>query len=92
MYRVIDTISYQSSWIHRYPELAKRGEGVMAILEPNQIGERPEVKGRTVRVHRPDGDISELVATKAEEHHSVVGIFFSGISAEEIPRGSEIEW
>lgn len=92
MYQVIDTISFRDSWIHRYPDFAKLGEGVMAILEPSQISEPPEVRGRTLTVRKPNGDLSRLVATDADAHHSVVGIFFGGVSAEEIPRGSHLEW
>ena len=92
MYQVIDTITYRDSWTYRYPEFVKRGEGVMVILEPSQIREPPDVQGRTVTVRKPDGNISRLVATDSEAHHSVVGIFFNGITAEEIPRGSQLEW
>ncbi len=92
MYQVIDTIYYQRSWTHRYPHLAKLGDGVMAILEPSQIGEPPDIKGRTITIHQPNGGITHLVAIHAEAHHSVVGIFFEGISAEEIPVGSQLEW
>ena len=92
MYQVIDTISYRDSWSHRYREFAKRGEGLMAILEPSQINQLPEIKGRTVTIHKPDGNISQLVATDSEGHHSVIGIFFSGMSADDIPRGSQLEW
>ena len=92
MYQVIDTINYRGGWTHRYPELAERSDGVMVILEPSQIKEPPEIQGRTVTIHKPDGNISQLVATNAEVHHSVVGIFFRGISAKEIPRGSQLEW
>jgi hypothetical protein len=92
MYQVIDTISFRHSWTHRYPEFAERGEGVMAILEPSQIKDPPEIRGRIVTIHKPDGATSQLVATDSEGHHSVVGIFFGGVSAEEIPRGSQLEW
>jgi hypothetical protein len=40
-----EAISYWNSWIHRYPKFAKRGEGVMIILEPSQINEPPKLKG-----------------------------------------------
>jgi hypothetical protein len=92
MYQVTDTITYRSSWTHRYPEFAKRGDGVMALLEPGQIVEPPKVQGRTVTIHKPDGNVSQLTAAGSEVRHSVVGIFFSGISADEIPRGSLLEW
>jgi hypothetical protein len=92
MYQVVDTISYRSSWTLRYPDFAERGEGVMAILEPSQIKEPPEIQGRTITIIKPDGNTSQLVATDSEAHHSVVGIFFRGVSAEEIPRGSQLEW
>jgi hypothetical protein len=92
MYQVMDTITYRRSWTHRYPEFAARGDGVMALLEPSQINEPPEIQGRTVTVHKPDGNVSQLIAAGSEAHRSVVGIFFSGVSADEIPRGSLIEW
>ncbi|HYX72782.1 MAG TPA: hypothetical protein VE732_08425 [Nitrososphaera sp.] len=63
----------------------------MAILEPSQIKEPPEIQGRTIMIHKPDGATSQLVATDSEVHHSVVGIFFRDVSAEEIPRGSKLE-
>ena len=92
MYKVIDTISYSNSWIDRYPELAERGEGVLAILEPSQIKLAPDIRGLAVMIHKPNGETSRVVATDSSSHHSVVGIFFKGVSAEEIPRGSELEW
>ena len=90
--RVIDTIEFKSSWTHRYPEIEARGEGVMAILDPDQIQVAPEVHGRPIKISRPNGSVGNLVATLAEEHHSVVGIFFQGVGSEEVPRGSELEW
>jgi hypothetical protein len=92
MYRVIDTICFRSSWTHHYPEFAERGEGLMAILDPDQISEPPEICGRAVRVRRPDGDTAELVATGSEVHHSVVGIFFKDVSSETLPPGSQFVW
>jgi hypothetical protein len=92
MYQVMDTITYRSSWTHRYPEFAKRGNGVMALLEPSQINEPPEIQGRTVTIHKPDGSVSQFIAAGSEAHHSIVDIFFSGISADEILPGSLIEW
>jgi hypothetical protein len=92
MYRVIDTICYRGSWIHRYPELAERGEGLMAILDPDQISEPPEIGGQTVMVRRPDGGTDELVVTGSEVHHSVVGIFFKDVSSDALPPGSQIMW
>jgi hypothetical protein len=92
LFRVIDTILFKSDWIHRYPELAARGEGVMAILDPKQIHEAPEVQGRAVVMHRPDGSTAQAIPSAAEAHHSVVGIFFSGASSEEVPKGAVLEW
>ena len=92
MYRVINTISYRNSWTHRYPEFAKRGEGLMVLLDPSQITEPPDVQGRTIKIHKPDGQVTQLVAIDSEVHHSVVGLFFSGITEEEIPLGAQLEW
>ena len=92
MYKVIDIISYSKGLIDRYPELAERGEGVLAILEPSQITLAPDIRGLAVLIHKPSGEISRIVATDSLAPHSVVGIFFKDVSAEEIPRGSELEW
>jgi len=92
MYQVVDTITFRNTWTHRYPEFAGRGEGVLAILEPSQISEPPEVEGQAMTVHKPDGAVSRLVAGGSEAHHSVVCIFFGGVSAEDVPRGSQLEW
>ncbi len=91
-YIVIDTTEYNSSLIHRYPELAACGEGILAILDPVQIQVAPNVSGRSVTVCRPDGSIKKFVAAGAEVHHSVVGVFFEGASSEDLPRGAELEW
>ena len=91
-YRVIDTIQFKSSWIHRYQEFEARGEGLMAILDPDQIQVAPEIAGHTVEIWKPDGSISQLVALTAEAPHSVVGVFFKGASSEDIPQGAELQW
>jgi hypothetical protein len=92
MYHVIDIIRYRRGWIDRFPDLATRGEGVMAILEPNQISEPPPIQGCIITVHKPNGTTAQLLATTSEVQHAVVGIFFSGISPDAIPRGSFIVW
>jgi hypothetical protein len=38
------------------------------------------------------GTSHRFVAADSEAHHSVVGIFFGGVSADDIPRGSLLEW
>jgi hypothetical protein len=92
MFRVIDTILFEAGWIHRYPEFSERGEGVMAILDPNQIQDAPEIRDRAVMIRKPDGSVAQIVAASSEVHHSVVGIFFPAASSDDIPRGSELEW
>lgn len=92
MYRVIDTITLKNSWTHRYPELAKRGDGLLLILEPEQIKEAPDIEGRTVTVKRPDGSVSSCEVSHTEAHHGVVGIFVKGLALHEIPHGSLIGW
>jgi len=92
MYRVVDTISYQEGWTHRYPEAANRGEGLLAILDPNEIREPPDIHGCAVSIHRPDGSVADIIADGSEARHSVVAIFFKGVTSEDIPRGSHLEW
>jgi len=92
MYRVIDTIAYTSGWIHRYPERAERGEGLMVILDPEMIKEPPDIRGHVVLIKKPDGHVANLSVTDVEVHHSVVGLFFAGMAQDEIPLDSYVEW
>lgn len=92
MFKVIDTIDYRNSWIHRYPEWLERGEGVLVILDPNQITQPPDVRGRTVTIHKLGGVVNQLIAYDSEAPHSMVGIFFKNVFSDEIPKGSELEW
>jgi hypothetical protein len=92
MFRVIDTILFDASLIQRYPEFAGRGEGVIAVLDPNQIQEAPAIRDRALTIHKPDGSVAQILASSSEVHHSAVGIFFPAASSDDIPRGSELEW
>ena len=91
-FRVIDTIQFNSSCLHRFAEFQARFEGVMAVLDPNQIQQVPEIEGRTIMICRPDGSVKQLIAYSAEARSSVVGIFFKGATSEDIPRGAELHW
>jgi hypothetical protein len=91
-FRLIDTIELREGWTHRYPDLAARGEGVLVVLEPE--GPRPDalLAGRSVTVRRPDGSIITPVVDRVERGAGdVPGLFFRGLSAADIPRGSTIE-
>jgi hypothetical protein len=92
MYRVIDTISYNKRWTDRYPHLVERGDGLLAILEPTEINAAPDICGRTVSVHKPNGERLDLIVDFVEAPHAVVGLFFKGASSEDIPRESRICW
>ena len=92
MYRVIDIISYNETWTHRYPHLAKLGSGVMVLLDPEQIKAAPDLCGRTVWVQTANGDRVERVVDSVEIHGSVVGLFFGGVTQNEIPAHSHIDW
>ncbi|QDU29672.1 hypothetical protein ETAA8_47870 [Anatilimnocola aggregata] len=90
--KVIDTIFYTNGWLANHPELAARGEGLLAILDPAEVSDLPAIAERTVKILKPDGTVCSLEVTCAEIHHSVVGLFFAGKSPEDIPRLSRIEW
>jgi hypothetical protein len=92
MYRVIDIISYNETWTFRYPHLAKRGNGLMVLLDPEQINEAPDLSGRAVWVESVNGDRVELVVDDVEVHGSVVGLFFRGVTPNEIRPHSHIDW
>ena len=91
MYRVIDTIHF-GDWVYAHPGVTVHKNGVMAVLDPGQINELPNVQGLSVTVHKPDGCVIQLVAADSEVHQSVVGIFFSGIPLNEVPLGSWLDW
>jgi hypothetical protein len=92
MYRVIDTIIYNETSMQRFPDIAWRGEGLLAILDPDQIQELPDISGRPVSILRPDGSWIDLVAASSEVRNSVVAIFFEGASRGDIPPGSQFKW
>lgn len=92
MYRVVDTIDHRKSWIHRYPEYMNRGEGVLILLDPNQISDISDISGKTVTVHKPDGNKVRFIVGNSEVRHSKVGIFIKNVFSDEIPRESLIEW
>ena len=76
----MDVIELSSSWTHFYPEIATRGDGLLVVLEPEQIREPPEIAGHSVTIFRPDGTVSQLEASSVEVHHSVVAIFFKNVT------------
>ncbi len=92
MVRVIDIIEYRRSWTDRYPELAGRGDGLMVILDPQQITHVEDLVGRTIRVTRPDGTELQVDVAAAEVRHGVVGLFLRDVPAADISRGTTVEW
>jgi hypothetical protein len=92
MARVIDRITYSSTSTHRYPERAQFGDGVMAILDPQEIRSVPDLAGKIARIERPDGGSEELAIHHSEVHHGVVGLFFQRTDEARIPRLSVVTW
>lgn len=92
MARVIDRITYCRSWTHRYADFAHHGDGVMAILDPQEIRSVPDLAGKLARIQRPDGSREELPIHHSEVHHGVVGLFFQAIDEARIPRLSVVTW
>ena len=89
VYRVIDTIEYRNSWIFRYPELQKHGEGVSAILDFDGPIPPTSLAGNLITLHRPDGMTMQLRVESVEfGGGGVPSFFFKGISVADIPRGS----
>lgn len=92
MYRVIDTIEHRATWTFRYPELARRGDGVLVVLDPEQINTPPDLAGLEIEITRPNGEVARHVADSAEAPAGVVGVLFKGLDAAQIPRGSTLRW
>jgi hypothetical protein len=92
MARVIDLISYSNRWTHRYPDMARFGDGIMVILDPRDINDVGDLTGVVAAVKKPDGSIETLPIHHAEVHHNTVGLFFQGIDESRIPRNSEVTW
>jgi hypothetical protein len=89
MYRVIDTIVCSNAVL----QVAERGEGVLAILDPEQICEPPAIEGRAIAILKPDGSSAELTVSEVIlGANSVVGLFFRGASEQAVTRGSLIRW
>jgi hypothetical protein len=91
MHRVLDTIQHTNSWIHRYPELHKRGEGLLVILDPNDTANAFEEAARQATV-LVSGRAPKVFAIDAVEKNKagVIGLFFRGVQEADIPRGATI--
>jgi len=90
--RVIDTIEARESWMHRYPDLAAKGEGLLVVLEPEGPKPTASLVGKSVSVRRPDGSATTLVVDRVERGAGdVPGLFFRGLTAADVPRGSTID-
>jgi hypothetical protein len=92
MYSIVGTIDHRKVWIRHSLPLMKRGEGVMILLDPKQIGMEPEISGRDVVVYKPNGDECRFVVHSTVVRNSIVGIFLKGVFSDEIPIGSRIKW
>lgn len=71
--------------------LPRLGNGLLVVLDPAQVTTAPMAAGSTVRVHCPDGTVTERRVTNILVPHSTVGLFFANTQEHEIPRGSRIE-
>src|SRR5215207_4124426 len=85
MYTVIDTINRRGMWIERFPDRMAKGEGLLVILDPAQINERPDIPHNSVTILKPDNTRLDIIVTEIEVSHNVVAFFFKDIFPEEIP-------
>jgi len=92
MPRVIDRFMYSKRLSDRYPDLARFGDGLMVILDPQEVGDLRDLAGQVARVERPDGSSETLPIHHSEVRHGVVGLFFQGIDESRIPRLSVVTW
>lgn len=90
MPQVIDTFEHRTSGRVRIPEFD--GDGLVAILDPEQIHSTEQLAGTNVRVQRPDGSLLNRNVTASTVRHGVVALFFSGAGTTDVPRGSLVTW
>ena len=76
----------------RSPAIEIQDEGLLVILEPEQIRSAEELGGKTAVVTIADGQVKEYVIHHSEVHHGVVGVFFKDMKRGEIGRGALIRW
>ena len=93
MFRVIDTIHFNSTLYGHHPEWwAKyRTEGLLACLDLTDAVEASVSPGTMIRVHRPDGSTVEHRTTFIERTRVTVGLFFPDLTENDIPRTSTLE-
>ncbi len=91
MYHVLDIIVHSDSWIHRYPELKKRGEGLLVILDPKDTagGFKEEAKQATVSISGCEPVVLPIDAVEKNKA-GVVALFFRALKDQAIPRGATI--
>jgi len=90
-FHVIDTIEHRAEWTNRYPDSAAKGDGLLVILAPSEPLPDASLTGQAVLIHRPDGSVSEHVVASVEEGaNDVPGLFFRGLRAADVPRGSTV--
>jgi hypothetical protein len=92
MYTVIDTINRRGMWIDRFPDRMAKGEGLLVILDPAQINERPDIPHNSVTILRPDNSRIDLIVAEIEVRHNVVALLFRDVLPEDIPRLSIVSW
>ena len=91
MHRVLDTIHHSNSWIHRYPELVKRGEGLLVILDPKDTTNAFKEEATQAIVTISGCEPKVLAIDSVEKNKAgVIGLFFRGAKEGEIPRGAMI--
>ena len=92
MFTVIDTIKYSPSWLRHHPDLMKDfGEGLLVILDFNEIQEDPNIVNHPVLIHKSNGQKLNLTVARSLKR-SVVALFFAGLSDIDIPIGAKVSW
>ena len=93
MFLVIDTIRLTEEMQQRLAPsgVPPLGNGLLVILDPEQVNTPPMAAGGSVRVHCPDGTVTERRVAAVQARNSVVGVFFADTHQHEIPRLSQIE-
>ena len=92
MHKVVETIALTRSWLKNNPEQWLRlGEGLLVLFDPAEVPDDPRLDGREVRIKTPAGAQTSRRVARSVKGASV-GLFFSGMSEDTIPAGSEISW
>lgn len=89
MYTIIDTIG---TYPHATGILKKFPDSVLIVLDREEINKVNDLKGVSVKIVTPVGEVISKKVIFSEAKHGNVGLYLGSTSKDEIPRLSKISW